>query len=89
MIDVHVCKMCRNFAPAVPSQCSEDDAEDVADKEKANFCEWFVPSESAFDPTLKSKADEAQQALESLFDEDDASASSSDDSIEEAEKLFK
>ena len=81
--------MCRQFDPAVPRQCREDDAEDVVDKEKANFCEWFNPSETAFDPTLKGEADAAQQALESLFSEDDASAALSDDSLDEAEKLFK
>ena len=81
--------MCRQFDPAVPRQCSEDDAEDVADKEKANFCDWFDPSEFAFDPTLKAAADAAQQALDSLFSEDNASAASSDDSLDEAEKLFK
>ena len=81
--------MCRKFDPAVPRQCREDDAEDVVDKEKANFCEWFDPSEIAFDPTLKSEADAAQQALESLFSGDDASSASSDDSLDEAEKLFK
>ena len=80
--------MCRKFDPAVPRQCREDDAEDVVDKEKANFCEWFDPSEFAFDPALKSEADAAQQALESLFSGDDASAASSDDSLDEAEKLF-
>ncbi len=88
-IDVLVCKMCRNFDPTVPSQCIEDDAEDVADKEKANFCEWFVPSESAFDPASKAQADAAQQALNSLFSEGDASMTSSDDAAGEVEKLFK
>ena len=81
--------MCRQFDPAVPRQCREDDAEDVADKEKANFCEWIVPSDSAFDPALKAKADAVQHALDSLFSEDDASVASSDDYIDEAEKLFK
>ena len=81
--------MCRQFDAAVPRQCREDDAEDVVDKEKANFCEWFDPSESAFDPALKAKADAAQHALDSLFSEDDASVASPDDYIDEAEKLFK
>ncbi len=81
--------MCRQFDPAVPRQCTEDDAEDVADKEKANFCEWFDPNESAFDPKLKATANAAQQALDSLFNEDNVSAASSDDSLDEAEKLFK
>ena len=81
--------MSRQFDSAVPRQCRKNDAEDVADKEKANFCEWFDPSESAFDPELKAKADAAQHGLDSLFSEDNASAASSGDPLDEAEKLFK
>jgi hypothetical protein len=51
----------------VPKKCREDDAEEVMDKELANFCEWFEPSESAFEPGRKSEADRAREALEALF----------------------
>jgi hypothetical protein len=66
-VDLHVCKMCTHFDPAAPSQCREDDAEDVKEKELANFCEWYSPSETAFDPRYKSEADKAMESLEALF----------------------
>lgn len=66
-IDLHVCRMCVHFDPAAPSQCVEDDAEDVKEKELANFCEWYIPSETAFEPEGKSAADAALQDLEALF----------------------
>lgn len=68
--DLHVCKMCVYFDAAVPRQCREDGAEDVAEKERANFCDWFRPSASAFDPTKKSEADAAKDALAALFSDD-------------------
>lgn len=65
--DLHVCKMCVYFDSAVPRQCREDGAEDVTDKERPNFCDWFKPSEGAFDPNRKSEADAAKDALAALF----------------------
>jgi hypothetical protein len=86
---LHVCRMCRHFDPAAVRQCLEDDAEDVADKERLNFCEWFVPSENAFDPVAKAEADRAKQSLDALFGEGEGSAESPDSSLSEAEKLFR
>ena len=71
--ELHVCKMCISFDRQVPTQCREDDAEDVTDKDRVNFCDWFKPSETAFDPTGKSEAEAARQALSALFGDDDAS----------------
>lgn len=65
--DLHVCKMCVHFDAHVPQQCREDGAEDVKEKERPNFCDWFKPSAKAFDPDRKSKEDAAQSALDSLF----------------------
>jgi len=65
--DVHVCKMCRHFDPHITRQCREDGAEDVTEKERPNFCDWFVPSDSAFDPDRKSASDAATGALDALF----------------------
>ena len=62
--------MCVHFDPAVSGQCREEDAEDVSEKEHANFCEWYTPSESAFNPDRKSAADEAKDALAALFGEE-------------------
>ena len=68
--DLHVCKMCVYFDRHVPRQCREDGAEDVTEKERTNFCDWFKPSEKAFDPARKAEADAAQDALSALFGDD-------------------
>jgi len=40
--DLHVCKNCRFYDRTVHNQCRETQAEWVADKEKANFCDYLV-----------------------------------------------
>jgi hypothetical protein len=66
---LHVCKMCEKFDARVPRQCREDDAEEVYEKERLNFCDWFVASESAFDAKRKAEEDAARAALDALFDD--------------------
>ena len=68
--DLHVCRMCVHFDRNVPRQCREDGAEDVTEKERSNFCDWFKPSDTAFDPSRKAEADAAQDALAALFGDD-------------------
>ena len=86
---LHVCKMCRHYDPAVPKQCREDDAEEVFEKERLNFCDWYVASESAFDPQRKAEEDEARAALDALFEPTDEKGTQADVEASEAEKLFK
>ena len=86
---LHVCRMCRHFDPSAVNQCLEDDAEEVRDKERVNFCEWFVPTEDAFDATAKAEADRARQSLDALFGDDDAPADGGDAALSDAEKLFR
>jgi len=59
--------MCIHYDPAAYHACREDDAEQVKEKELANFCEWFLPAEGAFDRGAKSEADRARDELEALF----------------------
>jgi formylglycine-generating enzyme required for sulfatase activity len=80
--------MCRHFDVTVPKQCREDDAEEVTGKERQNFCEWFVPSEDAFEPAGKAAADRARQSLDVLFGDADASGEAPDTALSDAEKLF-
>ncbi len=86
---LHVCRMCRHFDPHVPKQCREDDAEEVLEKARLNFCDWFVASESAFDPQRKADEDQARAALDALFDGPGEAAPDADTTLSEAEKLFK
>lgn len=64
---LHVCRMCVHYDRNVPRQCREDGAEDVKEKERPNFCDWYKPSERAFDPDRKSGEDQARAALDALF----------------------
>jgi len=59
--------MCIYFDARVPRQCREDGAEDVRDKDRLNFCDWFKPSDVAFDAERKEEEDEAISAAEDLF----------------------
>jgi hypothetical protein len=62
--------MCVHFDAAIARQCREDGAEDVTEKERVNFCDWFKPSAGAFDPQRKTEADTAKEALAALFSDD-------------------
>lgn len=68
--DLHVCVMCLHFDRNVPRQCREDGAEDVTEKERPNFCDWFKPSDRAFDPARRDAAAAAEDALAALFGDD-------------------
>jgi hypothetical protein len=59
--------MCIHFDARVIRQCREDGAEDVTDKQRPNFCDWFVPSDKAFDADRKFESDAAKDALDALF----------------------
>ena len=39
--DLHVCRMCEFYDPSVAKSCREPIAEEVTDKERANFCDYF------------------------------------------------
>ena len=62
--------MCISFDVAVPRKCREDGAEDVTEKDRPNFCDWFKPSDKAFDPNRKTEEDAAKDALSALFGDD-------------------
>lgn len=86
---LHVCRMCVYFDPQVPKQCREDDAEEVLEKERANFCDWFKPAADAFDGRRAQQEARAKSALAALFGDGDTPATASDDALSRAEDLFK
>ena len=88
-VHVHVCRMCIYFDPTAVKQCREDDAEEVIDKVKVNFCEWFKPSANAFDPARASTEAKARSALSALFDGETADSAGADPATQDAESLFK
>lgn len=86
---LHVCMMCAYFDKNVAKQCREDDAEEVHEKERANFCEWFAPSSNAFDGERAAADEKSRESLTSLF-VDEATESSDDNNAQSAaEDLFR
>jgi hypothetical protein len=63
----HVCRMCQLFDPRLTGQCQEDRAEEVRDKEHANFCDWFKPRPNAHRPLGEGKTQAAKAKLDNLF----------------------
>ena len=81
--------MCRFFDPDVPKQCKEDDAEEVFEKERVNFCEWYKPSPDAFDPGQADEQTRARNRLASLFGEDQGVETDDNAQLRDAEDLFR
>jgi len=86
---LHVCRMCVHFDRNVPKQCREDDAEEVFEKERPNFCDWFQPATGTFDSRQAQKASRAGMELAALFGEGDNVDAEPDDALRRAEDLFK
>ena len=62
----HVCRNCRFFKPGRPNDCEEPIAEPVADKQRANFCDYFEPSSDTYQAAPD--ADALRAAADKLFD---------------------
>jgi hypothetical protein len=65
--ELHVCKMCEWYSIAVAKHCREPIAEEVKDKERANFCDYFKPRPGAFSDTGTTAATKAKSDLDALF----------------------
>lgn len=65
--DQHVCKLCNEYNPLISRKCEEDRAEDVSDKESANFCDYFSPNPSAYQSKKSNKQTQAEEELARLF----------------------
>ena len=90
---IHACRMCRHYDPQETSkQCTEDDAEEVRDKEGANFCDYFALAADAFDKQQILADGAARSQLAALFGEaQQATDNSSErsDLLNDAEALFR
>ena len=63
--DLRCCRQCKFYDPHAYNECKEVSAERVIDKERANFCEYFVPRGSS--SSAPERAADAREALEALF----------------------
>jgi ribosome-binding protein aMBF1 (putative translation factor) len=65
--ELHVCRLCKDYDTRVAHHCREPTAEEVRDKESANFCDHYAPRAGAYQPTETSAAESARAELEKLF----------------------
>ena len=86
----HVCRLCVHYALGRPKACKEQDAEEVTDKEHANFCGWFEPRDHAFKAgAAQARAGVAKATLDNLFGAAGDSTDSKEDAAKsELDKLF-
>ena len=87
-VALHVCRQCEHFDTRVPRQCKEDGAEDVTEKSRVNFCDWFKPGFDVFDGREKAAEDRARAELETLFG-DASSGPDEKPGSPDADDLFK
>jgi hypothetical protein len=64
---LHVCRLCEFYDPRVAKSCREPIAEEVQDKERANFCDYFQARPGAFVAQDDSAARRARAEVEALF----------------------
>jgi len=63
--NLHCCKQCKFYDPHAYNECREVSAERVVDKERANFCDYFLPRGSTRESV--NPAMDARRALDALF----------------------
>ncbi len=87
--------------PREPNECTEEDALEVMDKERANFCDYYKPNPDAYSPGFTEAHTRAESELAALFGDapPDTAADSpaketpgkveEDSTLSSAEDLFK
>lgn len=88
--ELHVCRLCEFFDPAVAKSCREPVAEEVRDKTRANFCDYFRPRAGAL-AADSGEAERARSELDALFGGPScggASASQEEEARSKLDELF-
>ena len=65
--ELHVCRMCVEYDERVAKHCREPTAEEVSDKQHANFCDFYRPRPNAWVAPNTAAVDNARAELERLF----------------------
>jgi len=65
--DLHVCKLCEFYDIGKAKHCREPIAEEVREKDRANFCDYFKPKPGAYSDKPQTDAARARADLEALF----------------------
>ena len=94
--DLHACITCKSFSPNLSDGCSEDRAEFMLDKEKANFCDFFRVNPKAHGLKDDAAARAAKARLAELFGREaepeseavTSPATEAEKALEELKRLF-
>ncbi len=65
--ELHVCRLCRYYNPRIEGQCDEDRAEEVRDKTRANFCDYYQPRPGAWTAPDATRTAAAKTRLDGMF----------------------
>jgi hypothetical protein len=65
--ELHACRLCVDYDIRIAKHCREPTAEEVRDKDRANFCDHFKPRPGAHRPRDAAAIDAARDELERLF----------------------
>lgn len=96
--ELHVCRMCLFYDAHHPKNCIEEEAPEIREMERANFCDYFKPSPNAYTPESFEAEQNAKKKLTKLFAGVDSEAISTEQSTgpdydksnwTEVEDLFK
>ena len=96
--DLHVCRMCEFYDTRVAMSCREPVADQVRDKERANFCAYFAVKPDAYRGRDETISSTVRAQLDALFGADTGEAtnnnakavsrSEADIAREQLEQLF-
>jgi hypothetical protein len=64
---LHVCKLCLFYDVSKAKHCREPIADEVQDKQRANFCDYFKEKPNAYVATSQDTVQRAKLELEKLF----------------------
>jgi hypothetical protein len=65
--ELHVCRMCQDYDEQVAKKCREPIAEEVSDKTRANFCDYFAPRPATYVAPQTAAVEHARTELDKLF----------------------
>ncbi|HYP67536.1 MAG TPA: hypothetical protein VEP67_04715 [Thiobacillaceae bacterium] len=85
---LHVCKLCEYYDPKVAKQCREPIADEVKDKDRANFCGYFQPNPRAYQAQDQFAPSKARADLDALFGGPGTSPAGSSGAKDALDKLF-